>query len=118
MLAVLCGAGKRIKERALASRCFDNPMEVRACSERDLELLRIRWPTADDIAGAHYAEQQAGTATFLVGWEDDEPLGWALIQWRGYRPAGVIDVCSYRWRDDQGSWHDKTEFSELLVKRL
>jgi GNAT superfamily N-acetyltransferase len=162
-------------------------MDVRACSERDLRLLRIRWPTPDDVAGAHYAEQQAVGATFLVGWEADEPVGWALIQWRGcvgenaraafpdcvevnhlqvreqhrgrgvgtailataeellrgrgiarlavsvglenddaarlyhrlgYRPTGVVDVCSYRWCDDQGEWHDEVESSELLVKPL
>ena len=162
-------------------------MEVRACSEHDLQTLRERWPTPDDVAGAHYAEQHAGGATFLVGWEGDEPSGWALIQWRGcvgenaraafpgcvevnhlqvrpehrgrgagtailaaaeqqardrgtahiavsvspdntaaarlyrrlgYQSTGVIDVCSYRWRDDQGGWHDETESSELLVKEL
>lgn len=162
-------------------------MDVRACTERDLEILRERWPTSDDVAGAHYAEQQAGAATFVVGWEGGEPTGWALIQWRGglgenaraafpncveinhlqvrpehrgrgagtailaaaeqrardlgtsrlavsvslenegaarlyrrlgYQPTGVIDVCSYRWRDDQGGWHDEIESSELLVKEL
>jgi GNAT superfamily N-acetyltransferase len=165
---------------------FDSGMDVRACSERDLELLRELWPTSDDIAGADYAEQQAG-ATFLVAWEADEPWGWALIQWRGclgenaraafpgsvevnhlqvrphhqgrgtgtailaaaeqrvrdcgiaeiavsvsienpdaarlyrrlgYQPTGIIDACSYRWRDDQGGWHDETESAELLVKQL
>lgn len=157
------------------------------CSERDLQVVRERWSTPDDIAGAHYAEQQAGGATFLVGWEAGEPWGWALIQWRGclgenaraafpdcvevnhlqvrpdhrgrgtgtailaaaeqqardrgaagiavsvslenadaarlyrrldYQPTGIVDVCSYRWRDDQGGWHDETESSELLVKEL
>ncbi|MDQ1739578.1 MAG: hypothetical protein QOE53_1230 [Pseudonocardiales bacterium] len=161
-------------------------MDVRACSERDLELLRELWPTSDDVAGAHYAEQQAGS-TFLVGWEADEPWGWALIQWRGcvgenaraafpdcvevnhlqvhaerrgrgtgtailaaaeqrvrdrgttqlavsvslentaaarlyrrlgYQPTGILDACSYRWRDDQGGWHDETETAELLVKEI
>jgi GNAT superfamily N-acetyltransferase len=162
-------------------------MDVRRCSEHDLELLRERWPTPDDIAGAHYQEQQAGGATFLVGWKAREPVGWALIQWRGcvgenakaaypycvevnhlqvrperrghgtgttiiaaaeerardrgvaqiavsvsienpnaarlyrrlgYQPTGVVDACSYRWRDDQGTQHDETESSELLIKEL
>jgi GNAT superfamily N-acetyltransferase len=162
-------------------------MDVRPCSERDLELLRERWPTPDDIAGAHHAEQQAGGATFLVCWVAGEPWGWALIQWRGcvgenaraafphcvevnhlqvreqhrgrgagtailvaaeqrvrdrglaeiavsagidntdaarlyrrlgYQPTGIVDVCSYRWCDDQGEWHDEVESSELLVTRL
>jgi ribosomal protein S18 acetylase RimI-like enzyme len=166
---------------------FDGGMEVRTCSAHDLQLLRERWPTPDDIAGAHHAQQQSNTATFLVAWEASEPLGWALIQWRGcvgenaraafpdcievnhlqvrpehrgrgagtanlttaeeqardcnttqlavsvtventaaaqlyrrlgYQPTGVVDVCSYRWRDDQGGWHEETESSELLIKRL
>ena len=166
---------------------FDSGMDVRACSERERELVRERWPASADIADAYYAEQQSGAATFLLGWEGDEPWGWALIQWRGcvgenaraafpdcvevnhlqvrpehqgrgagtailaaaeqrardrgtphvavsvaltnpdaarlyrrlgYQPTGVRDVCSYRWRDDQGSWHDETDTAELLVKRL
>lgn len=162
-------------------------MDIRSCSASDLELLREQWPTPDDVAGAYYAEQQAGTATFLVGWVAGEPWGWALLQWRGcvgpnaraafpqcvevnhlqvrpqhqsrgtgtailaaaeqrareggvaqlavsvsvenpnaarlyrrlrYQPTGVVDACSYRWYDDQGSGHDEVESSELLVKRL
>jgi GNAT superfamily N-acetyltransferase len=166
---------------------FDGGMDVRPCSGSNLKLLRKLWPTPDDIAGAHHAEQQAGGATFLVGWEAGEPWGWALIQWRGclggnarasfpacvevnhlqvrpqhqghgtgtailaaaeqrvrdrgitqlavsvsienpdaarlyrrlgYQPTGVMDACSYRWRDYQGDWHDETEAAELLVKQL
>lgn len=139
------------------------------------------------MADAHYARQRPGVATFLIGWEGDEPVGWALIQWSGcvgsnaraafphcvevnhlqvreqargrgtgtailasaeqrardegavqiavsvdpanngasrlyrrlgYRPTGVVDVCSYRWCDDRGRWHDEVESSELLVKQL
>jgi GNAT superfamily N-acetyltransferase len=83
MLAVLPGAGKRNTPADAASRCFDDRVEVRGCSAQELALLRTRWSTPDDIAGAHYQEQQAGTATFLVGWEAGEPVGWALVQWRG-----------------------------------
>ncbi|HEX8080925.1 MAG TPA: GNAT family N-acetyltransferase [Jatrophihabitans sp.] len=162
-------------------------MEVRACSASDLELLRAQWPTPDDVAGAHFEQQQGKAATFLVCWEAGEVLGWALIQWRGcvgenartafphcvevnhlqvreqhrgrgagtailataeqqartsgvtqiavsasfenpnaarlyrrlgYQPTDVVDACSYRWRDDQGAWHDETESAELLVKLL
>ncbi|HEX8304311.1 MAG TPA: GNAT family N-acetyltransferase [Jatrophihabitans sp.] len=187
MLAAPLQPGKRISRAETDATMFDGGMEIRTCSERDLELLREEWPTPDDIAGAHYAQQQSNTATFLVAWEANGPLGWALIQWRGcvganaktafpdcievnhlqvrpehrgrgagtailttaeeqardrgitqlavsvtaentaaarlyrrlgYQPTGVVDVCSYRWRDDQGSWHDETESSELLVKEL
>lgn len=54
-------------------------IDVRVCSERDLDLLRQLWPTPADVAGSHYAEQQGGNATFLVGWQTDEPLGWGLL---------------------------------------
>jgi ribosomal protein S18 acetylase RimI-like enzyme len=58
-------------------------VEVRSCSERDLELVRERWPTPDDLAGAHYRQHRPGVATYLIGWIGDEPLGCALVQWRG-----------------------------------
>jgi ribosomal protein S18 acetylase RimI-like enzyme len=58
-------------------------MEVRACDAHDLERLRQSWPTPGDVAGSHYAEQQDGHASFLVAWSNDEPLGYAVIQWGG-----------------------------------
>lgn len=36
---------------------------------------------------AHYEEQRAGSATYLVAWEGTEPLGSGLVQWRG--PVGI-----------------------------
>lgn len=59
---------------------------IRVCDDSDLAALRARWPTADDVHGAHYDEQHQATATYLVAWQDDEPLGSALVQWRG--PVG------------------------------
>lgn len=162
-------------------------MEVRRCSPCDLELLREHWPTSDDVAGAHYEQQETGHATFLVGWRGAQPWGSALIKWQGcvgenaraafpdcvevnhlhvrppyrgrgtgtailtaaeqhardrgvsllgvsvglkntdaaklyrrlnYLPTGVVDEIAYRWRDDQGAWHDEVESDELLVKYL
>jgi GNAT superfamily N-acetyltransferase len=187
MLAVPPEGGNRIGRTEAHATVLDGGMDVRPCSERDLQLLREQWATPDDVAGAHYAEQHTGAATFLVAWEVREPCGWALIQWRGcvgenaktafpdcvevnhlqvrpehrgrgtgtailaaaeerardrglaqlavsvsidnpnaarlyrrlgYQPTGVVDACSYRWRDDQGTWHDEIESSELLIKRL
>lgn len=57
------------------------------CNEHDLVALRNAWPTADDVHGAHYTEQREGTATYLVVWQDEEPLGSGLIQWHG--PIGM-----------------------------
>jgi ribosomal protein S18 acetylase RimI-like enzyme len=36
----------------------------------------------------------------------------------GYQPTGVVDVFSYRWCDEHGTWRDEVESSELLVKQL
>lgn len=58
-------------------------MKVSPCTEHDLDRLRTQWPTFDDVAGHHYEQQRAGTATFLVCWQDDDPLGWGLVQWQG-----------------------------------
>ncbi|HEV2886422.1 MAG TPA: GNAT family N-acetyltransferase [Jatrophihabitans sp.] len=58
-------------------------MEVRPCSARDLERVRGQWPTVDDVAGWHYEQQHDVAATFLVCWDGAEPVGWALVQWRG-----------------------------------
>jgi GNAT superfamily N-acetyltransferase len=58
-------------------------MEVRPCSTRDLERVRAQWPSYDDVAGWHYERQHDGSATFLVCWKGAEPIGWALVQWRG-----------------------------------
>ncbi len=33
--------------------------------------------------GSHFADQAAGTATYLVAWEADEPLGSGMVQWAG-----------------------------------
>lgn len=62
-------------------------MKIRSCDEHDLVALRSLWPTADDVHGAHYAEQRDGTATYLVAWQDEEPLGSGLVRWRG--PVGT-----------------------------
>lgn len=63
------------------------PIQIRACDDRDLATLRLRWPTADDVHGAHYTEHHKATATYLVAWQDQEPLGSALVQWQG--PVGI-----------------------------
>ncbi len=76
-------------------------------------------PSFDDVAGHHYDQQRAGTATFLVCWYGDEPLGWGLVYRRlGYRPTAVLDGCSYSWFDAEGHRHDEVESAQLLVKDL
>ena len=61
----------------------DDVMQVRECSPDDLVQLRELWPSPDDVAGAHYAQQASGAATFLVGWHDRSPSGWAVLHWDG-----------------------------------
>ena len=70
--------------------------QVRPCTEGDLVVLRDLLPTVDDVAGHHYEQQRAGTATFLVCWDGDQPLGWGLVQWQGClgeRARAVFPSC-------------------------
>lgn len=62
-------------------------MDVRSCLADDLVKLRQAWPSADDVHATHFEEQHDGQAAYLVAWRQEEPLGSALIQWRG--PVGV-----------------------------
>lgn len=55
-------------------------MDVRPCTDDDLELLRSRWPTGGGVHEAHHARQDTGATTYLVAWNDDEPLGSAVLQ--------------------------------------
>jgi GNAT superfamily N-acetyltransferase len=58
-------------------------IQVRPCTDRDLDLLRARWSAAGDVHGAHHGRQADGAATYLVAWRGDEPLGCAMVQWAG-----------------------------------
>ncbi|MDT0262025.1 GNAT family N-acetyltransferase [Jatrophihabitans lederbergiae] len=84
---------------------FDCDMDTRACNEHDLVALRNAWPTADDVHGAHYTEQREGTATYLVAWQDEEPLGSGLIQWHG--PIGM---------NARAAFPDSVEVNHLQVR--
>lgn len=58
-------------------------VDIRPCTDQDLEALRSRWPAAGDVHGKHHARQSAGHATYLVAWRGDEPLGSGMVQWDG-----------------------------------
>ena len=58
-------------------------IEIRTCTDRDLEVLRTRWPSRADVHGSHHARQMEGAATYLVAWRGDEPLGVGMVQWGG-----------------------------------
>lgn len=60
-------------------------MEIRACTDLDLAALTSRWPVPGGVHEAHLARARAGRAPYLVAWEDDEPLGAAVL-----RRDGVI----------------------------
>lgn len=65
--------------------CFrlNGPMDVRPCSPADFPLIAAATPADADITRAHFAQHQAKTATYLVAWEGETPLGGGLVQWRG-----------------------------------
>ncbi|HVX44480.1 MAG TPA: GNAT family N-acetyltransferase [Mycobacteriales bacterium] len=56
---------------------------VRRCSSDELVAVETSWPIPGDVHRAHYAAQRSGTATYLIGWVDAEPLGSGMIQWKG-----------------------------------
>jgi len=59
-------------------------IDVRPCSEADLDRLRADWPTfGSDIHGAHHSAQLSGRATYLVAWRGTTPMGSGVVQWAG-----------------------------------
>ncbi|QCU76939.1 GNAT family N-acetyltransferase [Citricoccus sp. SGAir0253] len=58
-------------------------MDVRPCTDADLSVLCSRWETPGGVHEAHHARQRAGQATYLVAWQDQEPLGSGVLQWGG-----------------------------------
>lgn len=62
---------------------FNDGVEFRECDAADLVSLRDRWPVAGDVHEAHFQAQHDQAATYLVAWDGPDPLGSAMIQWRG-----------------------------------
>lgn len=58
-------------------------VDIRACTDDDLELLRLRWRTPGEVHEWHYAQQLDGHVTYLVAWRGDIPLGSGSVQWGG-----------------------------------
>jgi GNAT superfamily N-acetyltransferase len=58
-------------------------MDIRPCTDADLSVLCSHWTTPGGVHEAHHARQQAGQATYLVAWRDQEPLGSGVLQWGG-----------------------------------
>lgn len=58
-------------------------MDIRPCTESDLDRLLTQWQVAGNVHEAHFAGQSGGATTYLVAWCVDEPLGSAVIQWSG-----------------------------------
>jgi ribosomal protein S18 acetylase RimI-like enzyme len=67
------------------------------------------------------AEERArarGAGQLAVSVAPDNAGAARLYRRLGFRPTGIVDVCSYSWADDQGNRHHEVESSELLVKPL
>lgn len=80
-------------------------LEIRACTDDDLDVLRSRWVTAGDVHEAHHARQSEGRATYLVAWRDDEPLGSGMVQW-----AGCVGLSA------RSAFPDAVEINHLQVR--
>lgn len=66
----------------------------RVCRDRDVALLDQLNP-APSVRSFHsvrYAQQQAGTATYVVAWRRGVPCGHALIKWDGCDAARIRDT--------------------------
>ena len=62
---------------------MNGSVDIRACTTADLALLQRRWATQSGVHEAHHARQLDGGATYLVAWEDAEPLGAGVVNWGG-----------------------------------
>jgi ribosomal protein S18 acetylase RimI-like enzyme len=80
-------------------------VDVRPCTENDLEVLQARWPVPGQVHDAHYLRQQEGSATYLVAWDGAEPVGSGMVQWRGC----VMD-------NARASYPDGIEVNHLQVR--
>lgn len=58
-------------------------VDIRRCSQADLEALIARWPIPGQVHEHHHDEQAAGRATYLVAWEGENPLGSGVLSWKG-----------------------------------
>jgi GNAT superfamily N-acetyltransferase len=58
-------------------------MNIRPCTDSDLSVLCSRWRTPGSVHERHHDRQRSGQATYLVAWQDQEPLGSGVLQWSG-----------------------------------
>ncbi|MFC0249821.1 GNAT family N-acetyltransferase [Citricoccus parietis] len=58
-------------------------MNIRPCTDADLSVLCALWRTPGGVHERHYDRQRAGQTTYLVAWQDQEPLGSGVLQWGG-----------------------------------
>jgi ribosomal protein S18 acetylase RimI-like enzyme len=76
---VVSGASVRGSGRVL----LNGRMDIRPCTDADLSVLCSRWRTPGGVHERHHDRQRAGQATYLVAWQDQEPLGSGVLQWGG-----------------------------------
>ena len=61
-------------------------MRITTCTAADLSVLERHLPTGKNNAHAyHFSRQKKGEAEYLIAWIDDIPVGYALINWNGFR---------------------------------
>lgn len=77
--------GEPLGRVLMGTRLGEPNIEVRGATGDDVSTLRASWP-AKAVWDGHEARAAAGAADFLIAWEDDLPIGVALVQWSG--PVG------------------------------
>jgi GNAT superfamily N-acetyltransferase len=58
-------------------------MNIRPCTDADLSVLCLRWRAPGSVHQGHHDRQRGGQTTYLVAWQDQEPLGSGVLQWGG-----------------------------------
>lgn len=61
-------------------------MLIRECAAEDVASLEDSMPShGAGVHASHFVRQESGSATYLVAWVDDVPIGVGVISWDGWR---------------------------------
>jgi ribosomal protein S18 acetylase RimI-like enzyme len=72
-------------------------MNIKLCEEKDIELLEreIPSPGQSKFHIGRLKLQKDGTASYLIAWHNEKPVGHLLVKWNGFGPVmpkGLKDI--------------------------
>jgi len=103
-----------VGERARAT--LPGALEVNHLQVR--ETWRGRGIGSALITAAEALARKRGLGRMVLAVDADNPAARSLYLRLGYGPTGIVDTCTYTYRDDAGVERTATESSEALVKDL